>query len=201
MRGTNTADMPNLVSEFQSGNINAFDFIFNRFYNALCFFSSRILQDKVAAEDVVQDVFVKLWQKNTDFDSVESIKSFLYTSVRNACLNSLEKARVKLKHDNYVAAHPQKPNDTILEHMIQAEVLRQVFSVVDTLPEQCRKVIRMTYEEGKRPKEIADELGVTVSTVNNQKMRGLSLLRNRLSDEGLALCIVLFPEVLHLLKY
>lgn len=186
------------ILEFKSGNVTAFDQIFNQFYNPLCYFGNRILQDKFATEDLVQDIFVKLWHKNEDFNSLESIKSFLYVSVRNACLNYLEKAKVKTKHADYMMAQGQATEETILHSIIEAEILREIFDTVDTLPEQCRKVIRMTFEEGKKPKEIADELGITVSTVNNQKMRGLGLLKKRLSDDGLALGIALFfPEAIH----
>jgi len=194
-------DINALILEFQSGKVSAFDQIFNKFYSPLCYFGSRIVQDKFTAEDLVQDIFVKLWHKNEDFDSLETIKSFLYVSVRNACLNYIEKSKVKAKHANYVISQGQVEEETILHSIIEAEILREIFDTVDTLPEQCRKVIRMTFEEGKKPKEIADELGITVSTVNNQKMRGLGLLKNRLSDDGLALRIALFfPEVIHLLK-
>lgn len=201
MDSVNNKDASKLIADFQSGSLAAFDLIFNQFYAPLCFFGNRIIQDKFAAEDIVQDAFVKLWTRSHDFNALESIKSFLYVSVRNACLNNLEKNKVKLKHDNYLIYEMRDNENTILNHMIEAEVLRQIFAMVDTLPEQCRKVIRMTFEEGKKPKEIADELGVTVSTVNNQKMRGLSLLRNRLSDEGRALAVaIFFPELFHLIK-
>ncbi len=194
-------NLPELFSSFKEGDQRAFSGIFNHFYQPLCFFGQRMIQDPAGAEDLVQDVFVRLWQKYRDFQTPEALKSFLYVSVRNSCLNYLEKNVVKLKHQAHVTAKGQVEEPTILHTIIQAEVLRQVFDAVDTLPEQCRKVIRMTFEEGKKPKEIAAELGITVSSVNNQKMRGLSLLKDRLPGDGFALGLsMLMPAILGHLK-
>jgi RNA polymerase sigma-70 factor (family 1) len=190
-----------LLSLLKDRDDAAFNQIFNQFYQSLCFFASRIVQDQYAAEDIIQDIFVKFWQRHRDFNDFASVRSFLYVSSRNACLNWLEKSQVKLKHQQYMVGRENIEERTILQTIIQAEVVRQIFDAVDTLPEQCRKVIRMTYEEGKKAKEIADELGITVSTVNNQKMRGLKLLRDQLSDEGLTLGMLLFiPGLLDILK-
>ena len=71
---------------------------------------------------------------------------------------------------------------------------------MDNLPEKCREVIRLTFIEGFTAKEIAERLSVTVSTVNNQKMRGINLLKDRLSGEQLTLLLLAFPDLFHLLK-
>ena len=195
------SDADKLIFDFRSGHVAAFDHIFNEFYSPLCYFANRIIQDKQAAEDIAQDCFLKLWQKYVDFESVPAIKSFLYVSVRNACFNYLDKNKVRAKHDQYRQTIDLPEEQTVLHTIIEAELLLQVFNLVDTLPDQCRKVIRMTFEDGKKPKEIADELGIAISTVNNQKMRGLSLLRQRLSEKGLSLATVVFlPELLRWLK-
>lgn len=190
-----------LLSSFKEGNKDSFGYIFNHFYQPLCFFGQKIIQNSTASEDIVQEVFIKLWQKHHNFETIESLKSFLYISVRNSCLNYLESNQVKEKHQKYVLSHGHSQEATILHTIIRTEVLRQTFDAIDTLPEQCRKVIKMTFEEGKKPKEIAAELGITVSTVNNQKMRGLSLLKERLPGDSLALGLsILMPALISQLK-
>jgi RNA polymerase sigma-70 factor (ECF subfamily) len=179
-------------------NMVAFDVIFEKFYRPLCFFATRIIQDNFDAQDIVQDTFVKFWQKDSTAYAITSIRAYLYVSVKNSCFNYLEKNNVKLKHQQYLVSANQPDDVTTLHTMIQAEVLRQVFAAVDTLPEQCRKIILMTFEDGKKARDIADELGITVSTVNNQKMRGLNLLRNRLSDEPFALgMLLILPGIIN----
>ena len=92
--------------------------------------------------------------------------------------------------------HEPVDEQSALEDIIHAEVISRIFAQVDTLPEQCRRVIYMTFKEDKKPKEISEELGITVSTVNSQKMRALNLLRDKLSESDyLAIALLLFPGI------
>ncbi len=198
----NRADLTEheLLTLLKGKDIAAFDQIFEKFYRPLCFFASRIIHDAADAQDLVQDVFVRFWQKENLPVTTDAIRSYLYVSVKNTCFNHLEKNSVKIAHRKSLV-NTDIEEATILNNIIQAEVLRQVFAAVDTLPEQCRKIIRMSFEEGKKAKEIASELGITISTVNNQKMRGLSLLKNRLSDEGFALgMFLILPGIISHVK-
>jgi len=198
MAVSNSLSDQELLSLFREGSGDAFDQLFHRFYSPLCFFANNILKDKCAAEDIVQEMLLKVWQREQNFDQFGALRSFLYTGVKNACFNQLDKIKVKTRHEEYSIANPNREAD-ILHLLIRAEVVRQLYAVMDTLPEQCRKVIRMTFEDGKRPKDIAEELGVTVSTVNNQKMRGLKLLKDRLSDHdfGIAMSLLGVIAFLH----
>lgn len=180
-----------LLADFRAGKESAFDLVFHRLYSPLCLFARRILDDDYTAEDLVQDVFVKLWQKHLDFDSLSSIRAFLYISVKNACFNYLEKDKVKLKHQDYVLANDLFDEQSVLHGIIEAEVMQSMISAIEILPDQCRKIIKMTFLEGLKPKEIAAQLGIAVSTVNNQKMRGLSILRSKLSHQDFILLMAL----------
>jgi len=195
MAVSNTPSDQELLSLFRNGSEEAFDQLFRRFYGSLCFFATNILKDKHAAEDVVQDMLLKIWQRQQDFEQFGALRSFLYTGVKNACFNQLDKSIVKTRHEEYVMAHQSREADT-LDLLVRAEVVRQLYAVMDTLPEQCRKVIRMTFEDGKKAKEIADELDVTVSTVNNHKMRGLKLLKDRLSDQDFGIAMTLLGMII-----
>ncbi|MFA4868556.1 MAG: RNA polymerase sigma-70 factor [Pedobacter sp.] len=190
-------DEDELTSRLNSGDEHSYDYIFKLYYKPLCFFAYKILQDSTKAEDIVQDNLIKLWERRQTFDHMEKIRAFLYVCVRNSCYDELQHQKVMNKHAEYFNNNSEILERTILDTIMQAEVVRKVFATVDTLPEQCRKVIKMTFEEGRSPKEIAEELGVTVSTVSNQKMRGLILLKKRLSDQDVAMAIViLLPAVI-----
>lgn len=186
-----TKDLELLFIALKKGDDRIFDKIFVHFYASLCFFANSILKDKDATEDVVQEVMLKFWDRRLSFDTLDSAKSFLYVSVRNSCFNLLDKQKVKLKHEEYVKASEILSEESILHTMIRAETVRQIAGVLHTLPEQCRKVIQMTYRDELKPKEIADKLGITVSTVNNQKKRGLSLLRERMTSQDFSVAMVL----------
>jgi len=175
----------------KKGDQKAFDKIFTHFYAPLCFFANSILNDQETTEDVVQEVMLKFWDRRLSFDVPESLKSFLYTSVRNTCFNLLDKGKVKKKHEEYTNATDNFLEHNILQTIIRVETVRQIAAMLHTLPEQCRKVILMTYQDELKPKEIADQLGITVSTVNNQKKRGLSLLRERMSGQDFSIAMLL----------
>ncbi|MNL47195.1 RNA polymerase sigma factor [compost metagenome] len=119
------------------------------------------------------------------------MKAFLYISAKNACLDGIEQEQRKSKRDNnwYLQRSDFEPD--VEERIIHAEVLMEISQAIDLLPEQCRKIMKMSYEQGMSGKQIAEEMRLTVSTVNNQKARGISLLRKTLSVKGFSLLLVL----------
>ncbi|NRF41975.1 RNA polymerase sigma-70 factor [Pedobacter foliorum] len=180
-----------LFGLFKSGEKSCFDQIFKRFYKSLCHFAQSIVGDRDKAEDVAQEALISLWHKQDDFKTLASLRSFLYVCVHNSCFNELEKMKVRTKYQDSLIQGEIQSDTTILESLIQTEVVRRLFLAVDTLPEQCKKVISMTFQDNKTPKEIAEELNVSVSTVNNQKMRGILLLRKKLSNEDLTIAMAI----------
>jgi RNA polymerase sigma-70 factor (ECF subfamily) len=179
-----------LASFFKEGNEPAFYRLFNYFYEPLCYFVSQIVKDSFIAEDIVQDVLLTAWEKHADFEKFGALRSFLYTSGKNAGFDYLDHQEVVGRHEPRIVEQLTLPYSDILQILMDAEIANQLFALVDTLPQQCRTVIRMTFEEDLTPAEIAAKLGVTVSTVNNQKMRGLRLLKDRLPDDEIGLALV-----------
>lgn len=149
--------------------------IFNEYYPRLSYFASNILMQNSQVDDVVQDAFVKLWQKKEHINGSAAIQSFLYTVVRNSCLNILKHDKVVKKHENAVEKDIDEKDP--INSMIEAEVLHRINNAVNSLPERCRKVIYLSYFEKMRANEVAAELKVSLNTVKTQKRRGLQLLR------------------------
>jgi len=194
MKSVHIENNPVLLLDFQIGNEQAFDQVFNCYYPLLCVYANRILHHEDIAQDLAQESLITAWNRRTDFESIYKIKAFLYTCVRNACFKQLEKEKVKSKYESSLGSDEPFDDQNVLKDIIHTEVISRIFAHVDTLPEQCRKVIYMTFKEDKKPKEIADNLGITVSTVNSQKMRGLNLLRCKLTkNEYLIIALILFP--------
>jgi RNA polymerase sigma-70 factor (family 1) len=176
-----------LIGLLKQGNQQAYDQIFRKFYPALCFFARRFVSVESTAEEIVQDVLFKLWQKHADFDTILSVKGFLYISTKNACFDRIKKEQRQQHRDHNWYLQYEKFEPAVEQQIIHAEVLLEIQDAIELLPEQCRKIMKMSYEHGMSGKKIADELQITVSTVNNQKARGIALMRKMLSSKGLAL--------------
>jgi RNA polymerase sigma-70 factor (family 1) len=179
------------VRHFKDANHSAFKYVFDKYYSILCYFAENLLDDAPAAEDVVEDVFINLWTKNTDFTSYRSIKAFLYTCTRNACYGFMEQRQLKnKKFQGFLSLSPTKDDDHALNEIIRAEFLRQLDEALDQLPPQCGKIMKLIYIEGWGPKRIAAELGIPVNTVKSHRARALAILRKKLTS--LPLLIYLF---------
>ncbi len=167
------------IKAFRDGEERGFDYFFRRYYRALCYFALRYVDDSFAAEDIVSQSFVNTWAKRSQIDSEEGLKSYLYKAVYHACLRWLEKDARKREVEAIAFPGEQVEKDT-LHHLIRAETLRQLQAAIDRLPPQCRKVFVKLYIEGKSVAEAAKELKLAISTVKNQKARGIRLLRSQL---------------------
>ncbi|MCU7549660.1 RNA polymerase sigma-70 factor [Chitinophagaceae bacterium LB-8] len=165
-----------------------FEYLFKLYYSRLCYFAFNMIEDKDASEDIVQDVFIKFWKQRSDFDHELSIKTFLYVSVRNACINRIRHEKVEkkfIKAQNSEEVEEEKG----LQQMIKAEVLGEIYNAIEELPQGCRQVLKLAYFEGLKNHEIAEQLGISVNTIKTQKARALQLLRLKL-DLGAFTCLL-----------
>jgi RNA polymerase sigma-70 factor (ECF subfamily) len=171
-----------LVYSFQLGEEKGFTYFFNAFYPALLYFTFRITKDKAAARDIVEDAFIKIWKRHTTFFHHKQIKSWLYTTVRNAGIDWLREQQVSLAHDKEIASMPVSSEIDTMQELIRAEVTREIYSAIKDLPPRCQQVFKLLYIQGKSMKEAALELELSVHTVKNHRARGLVLLKKRIPD-------------------
>jgi RNA polymerase sigma-70 factor (family 1) len=181
MRDKNEHTEQQLIDEFSKGNQKAFAKIFHQFYPALCIYAFGFIENQAEAEDIVEEVFMVVWNKRESFDLLKGIRSFLYISVRNACLNLMKKKARHGVHKKRIAESAELAETFILETLVRAEVFREVNVAFEKLPHKCRKIFALIFFEGKTIREVASELKLSVNTVHAQKRRGLSLLRDKLA--------------------
>jgi RNA polymerase sigma-70 factor (family 1) len=168
------------VVSFQGGKRNGFAFLFKEYYPALCFFANNILHNEDEAKDIVQDSFVKLWNEGNFDDHSESIKSFLYTIIRNKCLNVLKKRKVIIKAQHELQKDSSLYDPEQLDEITYAEIMRQVFELMDELPNQMQRVFKLYYMKGKNYQEIASTLHTSSETVRKQKSTALKIIKQKL---------------------
>lgn len=166
-----------MITELKNGNAQSMIAFFDLYYSPLCFFAERLVRNRPAAEDIVEDSFMKLWKKHTDFESIQNIKAFLYITTRNACLNFLKQTQRDMASKKEMAYLTGEKEDYVLNTMIRTEVLQEIYKAIEKLPAQSRKVFKMSVLENMKNQEIATALDVSIHTVKNQKMRAMQILR------------------------
>lgn len=182
-----------LLTQFQSGDELAFDKIFRIHNPALIFFANKFLInfDLANSQEIVLDSFLKLYDRRQSFISLASIKAFLYISVKNGCLNTIEKEKVRLKRFDRYTQDFDESEDNVLSKIVHAELLQELHGAIELLPAQY-KLIMHKIVDGKTPMEISKELDIPISTVNTQKSRAISLMKKNLSGAGMALLLFYF---------
>lgn len=160
------------------GEEKSFEFFFRQYYTALCFFANSIIHNQEESKDIVQDCFIKLWDGQRIQDRTDTVKSLLYTMVRNRCIDYLRKRKVTVK-----AITGLSENETDVEYfdeLLFAETMRQIYNQISELPSKMQQVVRLYYEEGKNYKQIAEELHSSPETVRKQRQLALKRLRQKL---------------------
>lgn len=166
---------------FQQGEERGFDFFFRTHYAALTLFAYKITGQKEAAEEIAEDAFLTAWQKHASFSHPAVLKSFLYTAVKFGSLNWLRRQRKECLETRQLALLSNPAEDPVPYEIVSAEIHQQVFAAINQLPPKCRRIFQMLYIEGKDFQQIAAELQLSVSTIHNQKARGIRLLRERVN--------------------
>lgn len=167
----------------QRMNTLAAEALFREYYTRLCHFAYQFTGEREAAKDIAQEAFVNyLAQQERVSDHPIAIKNFLYSSIRNACLNAQRHEKVVKKFAEQKAAEPDVEAG-VIQAIIRSEVLGAIHQALQSLPEECQRIIRMGYIDGLKNKKIAELLDISINTVKTQKKRGLQLLRLRLPPE------------------
>lgn len=141
-----------------------------------------ILKDEVQSEEMVQGVFLKLWEKKSHIKVEQSIKSYLYRMVHNDCMNVLKHENVKAKFVKEKIYTMQNENESAGKKIQATELEERLRAALRELPEQCRTIFQLSRFEEMKYREIADHLGIAEKTVENQMGKALKLLRLRLAD-------------------
>lgn len=167
-----------LLSGLRHGDERAFRILFEEFYTALCLFATRFLGDSEAAADVVQEAFLKYWDRHGDFDNYYKIKSFLYVVVRRACLNLLRDKHVNVEVTEGIAIDSEEFFQT---QVMEEEAYRVFYRTIEHLPLQMRTVIYYALK-GLKNSEIAQRMGVSENAVHAYKKEAYKRLKDSMKD-------------------
>lgn len=167
-----------LIQGIISGDKKAFNKVFEEYFNALCAFSYKYITDQSVTEDIVQDVFITFWGHNKEFEHINAAKAFLYTSVRNKCLNYLKHQLVLKKHQQALI-YELESEQFFTRHVIEEEAFNRLYSEIRQLPLSSQNIMLLALN-GLKNKEIAAELNISENTVKTQKKIAYAKLKAKL---------------------
>lgn len=166
------------LKQLFEGDEKAYKRLFDQYYSSLVMFARSFLKNDVLVEDIVQDVVYDFWRQRQSLSKVTSIKAWLYTAVRNRCLNDLE-------HDKVVQKYLDKvkivDDEFILQQMIEEEVYLSLKNSIDALPGKIKAVYKLLLV-GKSNKEIASLLDLSEDAVKSYRKRGKKILQISLGN-------------------
>ena len=173
----------------------AFDSLFHKYSENLFAFAHSITRETFAAEEITQLVFLKVWEKRAQIDEHLSFKSFLFSVAYNETISWLRNEKSKNRRINeFVLTSGYLTNET--EYTVEYKDIEEIAGqIVDRLPEKRKEIFKLSREQGFSNKEIAEKLGISVKTVENQMTSALKYLRQKLSENeilGLLLYFILF---------
>lgn len=148
--------------------------LFDTYYSRLCDFAYYFVSDESEAENIVQQLFVDLWENRTRIFEERSLKQYLYTAVRNRCLNHLKRNKSTDFEDE-----PMADSDPSMRIQL-AELNNYIAQLVDELPPKCRYIFLRSRRDGLTHKQIAEELDISTKTVENQVAKALKYLRAKI---------------------
>jgi len=159
-----------------------FERVFKTHYKSLHAYAFTMLKDEDEAEEMVQQVFFKLWERSENLSFSSSIPAYLYRAVHNESLNFLKHQKVKAGHQMHVAYSMKNTSEQAHGKLTGKELEQKFREALNELPEQCRTVFQLSRFEDLKYKDIAEKLDISVKTVENHMVKALKILRTKLVD-------------------
>jgi len=185
-----------LAARIRLGDEQAFELFFRKFNIRLCAFANKFLANPEEAQEVVQDMFLKIWEERHEIDPDDSLKSYVFKIVQNLCINRLRRKKVESKYaEIYKLVYLNHQEFSAHESLLARELETKIVHTIHKLPTECRKVFELSRSEGLRYKEIAETLHISVKTVEAQMSKALRSLRLGLTDYISLFIIILIGNI------
>jgi RNA polymerase sigma-70 factor (family 1) len=178
-------DDRDLVEKLQSGDVESFDIIYNKYSGKLYSFGLKYLKSTDEAEELVQSVFLKVWENYKNLKKEASFKSYLFTIAYNEICNLFRKRNYQQKYIEDTVYVNSQSSFGIEDNIHYQSVLDHIQKIIDKLPERQKLIFLKSRVDGKSTKEIADEVGLSPGTVDNYISEALKFIKSRLPNEQL----------------
>ena len=177
-----TEPVPGIWPKVKKGNIKAFESLYKLYFPSLCLYAYGFIPDRELVREIVNDVFLKIWERRTELDIRYGIKPYLYRCVHNSCLDHLElnkfrnRARI-VDISQKILELPGNDDEAILTQFTLPQLEKEIMDGIDNLPPKCREIFVLSRFELLSYNEISEKLNISVNTVKTQMSRALDSLR------------------------
>ncbi|KIO76639.1 RNA polymerase subunit sigma-24 [Pedobacter lusitanus] len=171
-----------IIDLIKKGNKSAFEEMFRTFYKTLRAYAYTFIKDNEGAEEIIQNVFCRIWEKRDQLKTDGSLKSYLYRAVHNESLSYLRHQKVKDSFQDYYTNHMEETSADAANKVLVSELDRHIQLAIAELPQQCRTIFQMSRFEQLKYQQIADILKISIKTVENQMGKALKVLRIKLVE-------------------
>lgn len=187
------SDYRELLTRIRNSDKAGLEELFRKLYSRLRNYANVIINSRQDAEDVVQEVFVKLWMNRHELDESKSIETFLFVCTRNSCLNWLKHKRTESAYARIMELVYTRQNSASTPHelLIADDIENAFYQALDDLPVECRKIFELSRFQGLKYQEIATQLNISIKTVETQMSRALVKIRFQLKRYTAILSFVL----------
>jgi len=178
-----------LFQRIKDDDFIAFESIFKKYYKSLCVFAEHYVGEPEMAKEITGDLFLKLWEDRKKIYINNSCKNYLFTSIHNSCLKYLEHLKVLKKYRDYSEQRLKSieflatvSDNYPLANLISQEIVGEIENAIESLPDKCKEIFKLSRFENFSYDEISTRLNVSINTVRTQMSRALEKLRHELSD-------------------
>ncbi len=171
-----------ILNRIKIGDIKQFEIVFREYYEMLCQFAIKYVKNIEQSEEVVQDTFYNIWKNRNTLNITSSLKAYLFTAVRNNCLQVLRTRSLDIKYENYYKSHYVNESITPSDELNAKELSKVINKALNSLPERCREIFKMSRYEGLKYHEIAEKLSISIKTVEANMGKALKHFRSQLKE-------------------
>ena len=194
---------------FQQGEMAAFDKVYTMYWPGLQYFANRLIDDSPEAEDIVNEIFIKLWKMRSDFNTMANVKAFLYIATRNACLNFIKFRKRKKQYTKELNSQWVQSDELQFDLVRETEINSFLVNELNNLRGNIKLVMQLAYYENLANKEIAERLNISIHSVETCKARGIQKLRESLKryrlhkelDSWFLILVILYWILFYLFKW
>ncbi|WP_289062128.1 RNA polymerase sigma-70 factor [uncultured Zobellia sp.] len=181
----------NLIEGLKNGSEKAYVYLVENYHNRLCAYANSLIRDDLLAEDIVQNVFVQIWEKRAKLKNELSLESYLYKSVHNKFIDEYRKGKaVMALEKKYMTALELAVEEK--DEAQEQKILNILFAAIQELPPKCKQIFLMSKKEGLTNIEISQCLNLSKKTVESQITKAFRILRNKMGEKYETILLLIF---------